>query len=208
MNIKSPPANDVLTTISSGLPEPIDDGSCSHLAGKKLPDIKLLSTNGTWVDPTSLPGWVVLYIYPMTGKPGIPIPDGWAEIPGAAGCTPQSCSYRDNFDEFRALGVTIYGLSAQSTLDQAEAAERLSLPYELLSDSELKFASYLNLPIFEIAGLKLFKRVTLICADGVIKKYFYPVFPPDKNASNVIEWLKYNAHNEQIQPTPKSGAAD
>jgi peroxiredoxin len=208
MNIKSPHANDVLTTITRGLPEPIDDGSCSHLAGKKLPDIKLPSTNGTCVDLTSLSGWVVLYIYPMTGKPGVPIPDGWAEIPGAAGCTPQSCSYRDNFDEFRTLDVTIYGVSAQPTLDQVEAAERLSLPYELLSDSELKFASSLNLPIFEITGLKLLKRVTLICSDGLIKKLFYQVFPPDKNAFNVIEWLKYNAHNEQIQPTPISGTAD
>jgi len=201
MNVENSRPSDVLTAIPNDLPEPLDDGACGHLMGMKLPEIELQSNQGKLVNLASIPGWAVLYIYPMTGKPGIPIPKGWAEIPGAAGCTPQSCSFRDSHKQFRLLDTTVYGVSTQSVADQAEAAERLKLPYELLSDFELKLAGALKLPLIEIAGLKVVKRVTLVCLDSVIKKYFYPVFPPNENASNVIGWLSENAHNQAFKRT-------
>jgi len=181
---------DFLRVIPDGLPVPEDDGACDHLTGSRLPSVPLRSTADQWVDLSALPGLTIIYCYPMTGRPGIPLPDGWVQTPGAAGCTPQSCSFRDRHRDLQALGVRVFGLSAQSTADQHEAAERLALPYELLSDAQLTFAAAIGLPTFEIAGLHLLKRVTLVVRDGQVIKYFYPVFPPDRNVEETIAWLQ------------------
>lgn len=142
---------------------------------------------------SAIAGCVVIYCYPMTGQLGIPLPDGWDEIPGARGCTPQSCVFRDHYQELNELGAQVFGLSTQSTDYQKEATERLHLPFELLSDCDLNFAKVLKLPTFEIEGKQLIKRVTLIANEGKIVKIFYPVFPPDSNANEVIDWLRNNA---------------
>jgi peroxiredoxin len=141
------------------------------------------------VDLSSLPGRTVVYCYPRTGKPGQDLPRGWDEIPGARGCTPQSCSFRDHHAELRALGARVFGLSTQSTGYQREAAERLHLPFELLSDEGLAFAKGLDLPTFEVEGMTLIKRLTLIIDNGRIENVFYPVFPPGENAEEVVAWL-------------------
>jgi len=181
---------DFLRVIPEGLPVPEDDSACDHLTGSRLPSIPLRSTADQWVDLSELPGLTVVYCYPMTGRPGIPLPDGWVQTPGAAGCTPQSCSFRDRHQDLQALGVRVFGLSAQSTTDQQEAATRLALPYDLLSDAQLTFATALGLPTFKIADLHLIKRVTLIVRDGQVIQHFYPVFPPDKNVEATIAWLQ------------------
>jgi peroxiredoxin len=178
--------------LPSDLPVPADDGACDHLPGLALPAITLEATDGQVVDLGDIPGWLVLYCYPMTGRPGTALPAGWDAIPGARGCTPQSCAFRDHFRELQQLGAQVYGLSTQSTAYQSEAASRLHLPFTLLSDSELRLTDGLNLPTFEIDGMRLNKRVTLIAHDGVIRKHFYPVFPPDRNADQVLDWLKTN----------------
>jgi peroxiredoxin len=142
------------------------------------------------LDLSAIEGWVVLYCYPMTGRPDRALPDGWDAIPGARGCTPQSCGFRDHYAELAALEVQVYGMSAQSTAYQQEAAERLHLPFPLVSDAGLRLTDSLGLPTFEVAGSRFNKRVTLILRDGVIKEYFYPVFPPDRNVDDVLDWLK------------------
>jgi peroxiredoxin len=174
----------------SKLPIPKDDGACNHLLGQKLPQVLLDSTSGERVNLSAIQGKVVLYCYPMTKQPNVPIPDGWEQIPGAAGCTLQSCSFRDFNAEFQELGVHVYGISTQNSSYQQEAVERLHLPFELLSDANLVFTTLLRLPIFEVEGKQLIKRLTLIADSGKIVKVFYPVFPPDTNAPAVIEWLK------------------
>jgi peroxiredoxin len=181
---------DVLINMPANLPIPEDDGGCDHLLGLRLPNMNIQSTSSGMVNLVHQTGWVVIYCYPMTGRPGQVIPDGWASIPGAAGCTPQSCSFRDRHGSLVALGAKVFGMSAQSTADQIEAVHRLRLPYELLSDSALLFARRLKLPVFETAGMILLKRVTLVVEDGIIRKYFYPVFPPDRNVDEVLSWLR------------------
>jgi peroxiredoxin len=178
--------------LPQGLPVPLDDGACRHLTGKALPSFSLPATDGREIDLSTVPGWGVLYCYPMTGRPGVALPDGWDAIPGARGCTPQSCGFRDRFAELKALDVEIYGMSAQSTAYQQEAADRLHLPFPLLSDAGLRYTDLLGLPTFEVDGSRLNKRVTLILQDGVIRKYFYPVFPPDRNIDDVLDWLNAN----------------
>jgi peroxiredoxin len=178
-----------LTELPKDLPTPIDDGACDRLLGKSLPSIALASTQGESIGLSAISGRVVVYCYPMTGQPDIPLPDGWEEIPGARGCTPQSCAFRDHYQELKDLGAQVFGLSSQSTEYQLEAKMRLHLPFELLSDRDLIFANLLKLPLFEIEGKHLIKRVTLIVQDGKIVKFFYPVFPPDRNANDVIDWL-------------------
>jgi peroxiredoxin len=178
-----------LSDLPSDLPVPADDGACDHLTGLRLPYLPLPSTKAVQVSLASLTGVTVVYIYPMTGRPGIPLPDGWDQFPGARGCTPQSCSFRDHHDELKRLNAEVYGLSTQSTPYQCEAAERLHLPFALLSDETLKFAKALNLPTMEVDGMTLIKRTTLVCDNGRIKKVFYPVFPPDRSADEVIEYL-------------------
>ena len=173
------------------LPRPLDDGACDHLVGTTMPRIALPSTSGREVELGALPpGRTVIYCYPRTGRPGEQLPDGWDGIPGARGCTPQACSFRDHFQELAALGAGVFGLSTQTPDYQREAAERLHLPFELLSDEALTFAGRLSLPTFEVDGMTLIKRLTLIVRDGVIAHVFYPVFPPDASASQVTEWAR------------------
>lgn len=179
--------------LPKNLPVPVDDGGCDRLLGETLPSIALSSTQGRDVDLSVVVGHVVIYCYPMTGHPDISLPNGWHEIPGARGCTPQSCAFRDHYQELGELKTQVFGLSTQSTEYQVEAAKRLHLPFELLSDFDLRFTKMLKLPIFEIDGLQLLKRFTLIVKDGKIVKVFYPVFPPDRNVYEVINWLQRNA---------------
>jgi peroxiredoxin len=173
------------------IPAPQDDGAAAHLAGMKLPDLSLRATSGGAVNLSKLDGRTVLYIYPRTGVPGVDLPPGWDAIPGARGCTPQSCGFRDHFAELKMLGISsVFGLSTQDSNYQREAAERLHLPFPILSDADLVFARALKLPTFATDGMTLLKRMALVIADGTIVKAFYPVFPPDKNAADVIAWLR------------------
>ncbi len=173
------------------IPAPQDDGAARHLGGMKLPDRLLPATSGAPVNLSKLKGRTVIYIYPRTGVPGIDLPPGWNEIPGARGCTPQSCSFRDHFGELKRLGVAqLYGLSTQDTAYQQEAATRLHLPFPILSDEKLELTKALKLPTFTVAGMTLLTRMALVVDDGVITKAFYPVFPPDKNAAEVIAWIQ------------------
>jgi len=143
------------------------------------------------VNLSKLKGRAVLYVYPRTGVPGVDAPPGWDDIPGARGCTPQSCGFRDHFAALKALGVArVFGLSTQATGYQREAAARLHLPFPILSDAELALTRALNLPTFTTSGMTLLKRMALVVDDGVIVKVFYPVFPPDKNAAEVAAWLR------------------
>ncbi len=175
----------------STIPAPVDDGATAHLPGMKMPAVNLPATDGRTVDLASLPSRIVVYAYPRTGKPGIALLDGWDMIPGARGCTPQSCAFRDHYAELKALGVLeVFGLSTQSNDYQREAAERLHLPFAILSDDNMALTRALKLPTFETSGLTLLKRFTLIIKDGVIEHVFYPVFPPDRNADDVMAWLR------------------
>jgi peroxiredoxin len=172
------------------LPEPVDDGAADHLEGAALPSLSLPATSGAQIDLAAVAeGTLVIYCYPRTGRPGEPLPPGWDRIPGARGCTPQSCAFRDHFAELEALGATVLGLSAQSLADQIEFAHRVELPYGVLSDPGLTLAEALQLPTFEISGRRLYRRLTLIARSGEIVKVFYPVFPPDRNAADVVAWL-------------------
>lgn len=182
--------SDFFRTIPDNLPIPEDDHGCDHLTGLLLPDINLNSTTEKVVNLSKISGLMVLYCYPMTGKPNQNLPQGWILIPGAPGCTPQSCSFRDHYQELIDLNVTVFGMSTQSTEDQLEAVNRLHLPFQLLSDISLNFTHTLKLPKFEVEGRQLLKRVTIIAKDAKILKYFYPVFPPDKNIDDVLHWLK------------------
>jgi peroxiredoxin len=186
------------------LPHPIDDGAANHLRGMSLPPSALPATNGAIVDLATIPGRFVIYIYPMTGRPGVPLPDGWDGIPGARGCTLQSCSFRDHFSELNALNTSVFGLSTQTTEYQKEARDRLHLPFELLSDSGLSLKKLLRLPTFTVAGMELYKRLTLIIENGWIQKVFYPVFPPDQNAEDVLAWLRQNAQQSAAGDAPKA----
>ena len=178
-----------LLELPTDLPIPTNDGACNHLPGMRPPPIALPATDGSMIDLSALTGRSVVYVYPRTGRPDQPLPTGWDEIPGARGCTPQSCAYRDFAAELGALGARVFGLSTQDTGYQQEAAERLHLPFPLLSDERLELATALGLPMFEVDGLTLIRRLTLIVNDGVIEKVFYPVFPPDSDAANVAAWL-------------------
>jgi peroxiredoxin len=179
------------TELPADLSRPVDDGACDHLPGLALPQIRLPSTSGRLVDLGALgAGRTVIYCYPRTGRPGEPLPDGWDAIPGARGCTPQACAFRDHHRELAALGADVYGLSTQTTAYQREMAERLHLPFEVLSDAEFAFVEALRLPTFEAGGMRLVKRLTLIVRDGRVEHVFYPVFPPDQSAEQVIDWLQ------------------
>lgn len=182
------------------LPVPVDDGAASHLEGSLLPDLVLQSTDGSSVNFTDLSGRWVIYVYPMTGRPDVPMPDGWDGIPGARGCTPQSCSFRDHYAELKALNTGVIGLSTQTTEYQREVRDRQHLPFQLLSDSTLRLKSTMQLPTFTVAGMELYKRLTLIAHEGRIEKIFYPVFPPDQNADEVLIWLaKLSSNLRQIR---------
>ena len=187
-----------LTELPPGLPVPVDDGAADHIAGRHLPSIALPSTSGKSVPFDSLNSTLaVLYFYPMTAQPGTPLPDNWDSIPGARGCTPQSCSFRDRHDAIRSLGGVVYGISSQQRLWQREAVERLSLPFELLSDVHCEVADALDMPTFSSAGVRLYKRLTLVAQRGRIVKVFYPVFPPDTHTSVVIDWITHNVRQNR-----------
>jgi peroxiredoxin len=183
-------------SLPDDLPVPVDDGAADHLRGLALPSVTLPGTDGSDVDLATLPGLSVVYAYPRTGSPGESPGDDWNLIPGARGCTPQSCGFRDHHEEIQAFGARVFGLSTQSTAYQQEAAERLHLPFPLLSDEALRFATALGLPTFEYNGMTLIKRMTLFIRDGWIEDLIYPVFPPDQNASQALAWLAEHAQEE------------
>jgi peroxiredoxin len=171
----------------SKIPPAKKNVSLEHLNNFLIPDIKLLSTSGNQVNLSKLVGLSIMYVYPMTGQPNVALPKGWDEIPGARGCTPQSCSFRDNFLELKKLNIkNIFGISSQTTEYQKEMVKRLNLPYPVLSDEKLKFTNFLKLPTFKVENMNLIERVTLILENNKIIKYFYPVFPPDQNVQNAF----------------------
>lgn len=178
-------------TLPSDLPVPGDDGAADHLPGTAMPHLTLPSTDGHEVGLDRLgPGRNVVYIYPLSGRPGVDLPAGWDAIPGARGCTTEACGFRDHYGELREAGVaTVHGLSSQNTAYQAELAHRLELPFTILSDPEFKLADALRLPTFTAEGQRLFARLTLIISDDLIEHVFYPIFPPDRHAAEVLGWL-------------------
>jgi len=183
-------SNSIAAPDWSTIPEPKDDGTAKHLVGMKIPSCPLPATDGSAIDLASLPGLVIVYAYPRTGIPGVENPPGWDMIPGARGCTPQTCAFRDHFAELKSVGVDrLFGLSTQDPDYQREFATRLQLPFPILSDEHLALTNTLRLPTFETSGMTLLKRLTLIIKDGIIEHVFYPVFPPDRNASDVLGWL-------------------
>jgi peroxiredoxin len=182
------------TILPANLPVPEDDGGAAHLPGMAMPAIALPATSGGTVRVDAVPGAaerLVLYLYPRTGRPGeVELTPDWNQIPGARGCTPESCGFRDHAADLWDAGAAVAGVSTQTTEDQREAAERLELPFPLLSDAELELTRALDLPTFEVAGLTLLKRLTLVVRDGWIEQVFYPVFPPDRHAAEVLAWLR------------------
>jgi peroxiredoxin len=175
--------------LPEGLPVPADDGAAEHLPGLELPDLELPSSRGPVNLAELAHELLVLYVYPRTGKPGRPMLPGWDDIPGARGCTPQSCGFRDTATELATFGARVAGLSAQSLADQTEFAERNRMPFPVVSDEQLELAAALGLPTFEVEGLTLYKRLALVAENGRIVKVFYPVFPPDRNAEEVLAWM-------------------
>jgi peroxiredoxin len=174
-----------LYSLAEGLPVPEDDGACDHLVGLTLPELELESSQG----PVNVRDFDVVYVYPRAGRPDREMPTGWNEIPGARGCTPQSCAFRDRHGELLAHGARVAGLSAQSLDEQLEFAERNRMPFPVIADPPRRLGAALDLPTFSVDGMTLYKRVTLVAHAGVIEKVFYPVFPPDENAEEVLAWL-------------------
>ncbi|HVV91744.1 MAG TPA: peroxiredoxin [Solirubrobacterales bacterium] len=182
------------TSLPADLPAPIDDGAAAGLVGSEVPDLALPSTSGAdlrLVDRAAR--LLVAYVYPMTDTPGQALPHGWDDIPGARGCTPQGCAYRDAIGEFGRLGAAVVGISAQAAAEQAEFAAREHIPFPLLSDDGLRLAAALGLPTFEVDGRTFYRRLTFVAAEGRIVKVFYPVFPPDRDAGGVLAWLRGRA---------------
>ncbi len=180
-----------LTEVPGDLPVPVDDGAAAHLAGSRVPAVALAATDGSVVDLSALPGTVVVFAYPRTGRPGEPslVPE-WDSIPGARGCTPHTSGFRDRYAEFAALGARVYGLSTQDTAYQREMVERIGVPFPVLSDEQLALTRAMRLPTMDVAGLTLLRRIAWIARDGVIERVFYPVFPPDRNAADVLAALR------------------
>ncbi|MGJ5755975.1 peroxiredoxin [Streptomyces puniciscabiei] len=181
-------------TLPADLPVPEDDGAADHLPGMKVPGLALLDTAGRTVHLDAFgPRRTVVYVYPLTGRPGTDLPEGWNSIPGARGCTPESCGFRDHFHDLLEAGAgRVYGLSSQDTDYQREVVERLGLPFDMLSDPDLGLARTLGLPTFEVQGMRLFRRLTLVLRAGVIEHVFHPVFPPNEHAQQVLTWLRQN----------------
>jgi peroxiredoxin len=178
----------------SKIPAPVDDGAAAHLVGMTIPRLSLIATDDTTVTLAALPGRTILFAYPRTGEPGkIALVDDWDMIPGARGCTPQTCAFRDLFAELKAAGAAqVFGLSTQSNAYQTEMASRLHLPFPVLSDEKLSLTRALKLPTMQVAGMTLIRRLALVIDDARIACVFYPVFPPDRNAGDVLAWLKKN----------------
>jgi peroxiredoxin len=183
--------------LPDGLPIPVDDGAADHLRGLVVPSIRFPATNGQTLDLAEIAGaQSVLFIYPRTGQPGVALPEGWDGIPGARGCTPETIGFRDQAEGFAELGVAIFGLSSQPADYQRELADRLGVTFAILSDERLQLAEALSLPVFHAAGLRLYTRLTLILRSGRIEQVFYPVFPTDTHAEQVLEWLRAQAVTE------------
>ena len=182
-----------LTNLPTNLPKPKQDGACDHLLNTKIPDISLPTQDGNFLKLNRIDTFrLVIYCYPMTGHPRRPLPENWDTIPGARGCTPQTCSFRDHYDQIIVNNAVPIGLSTQSVEDLKEMTVRLQIPYDIVSDQQLLFASSLKLPTFSIGNKKFIKRLTLIIEKSVIKHFFYPIFPPNKHIDEVLEWLKNN----------------
>lgn len=182
-----------LKTLPPSLPVPVEDGASRHLVGVPLPNIELRSTADRWVTLTRISApRVIVYCYPMTGVPGKPLPAGWDEIPGARGCTPETCGFRDHYKELLKLGAEVFGMSTQATSYQQEMVNRLHVPFEVLSDEHLRFTRAMRLPTFVAHGMVLLKRLTLVVSDNRVEKVFYPVFAPDAHAEEVVNWLTRN----------------
>jgi peroxiredoxin len=179
-----------ISTLPPDLPVPEDDGACDHLPGMHMPPLALRSTRGGDVPLDELPGRTVLFCYPRTGRPDQELPPGWNSIPGARGCTPEACGFRDRHEQFGDLGIRVLALSTQDTAYQREMTERMEVPFEVLSDADLRLVRALRLPTFEASGSTLVKRLTLVIRDGAIEHVFYPVFPPDTHAGEVLDWLR------------------
>jgi len=182
--------NSFLSSLPAGLPIRVDDGLAAHLEGFRLPDVSFASTNGELVNLSRYQQKLVIYVYPLTGRPDVALPEGWDEIPRARGCTPQACDFSNYYQELQALNTEVYGLSSQSTEYQSELKNCLHLTFDLLSDSDFSLRNTLRLPTFKVNELLLYKRLTLIEEQAIIQKVFYPVFPPHQNASQVIDGLK------------------
>ncbi len=178
-----------LSVLPDNLPVPVDDGACDHLPGMSIPAVSIASTVGKTINLGELAGTAVFYFFPMLGNPNALPLNGWNEIPGARGCTPQSCAFRDQYSEIKKYATNIFGVSAQPLAEQIEAKQRLHLPFDLLHDGDFVFTDALKLPTFKYENKKLIKRLTIISIDGVIRKVFYPVFPPNRNAEEVLAWL-------------------
>jgi len=180
-----------LNQLPANLPRPKDDGGARHLTGMALPDLELSSTQNRRVNLSKVSApRVVIYAYPMTGRPDRQLPQGWDDIPGARGCTPETCGFRDHHKDLAKLHAEVFGVSTQDTAYQQEMVKRLEVPFEVLSDEQMAFARALKLPTFTVDGMTLLKRLTIVARSGRIEHVFYPVFPPDKHAEEVIAWLK------------------
>lgn len=187
-----------LLDLPPDLPVPVDDGACDHLPGMTVPGVRLRTTGDRWLDLREQSGQrTVVFVYPRTGEPDKPVPEGWDLIPGARGCTPQSCGFRDRFEEFRRLGFDVFGASAQTTEYQREFVRRIGMPFEFLSDDEGALAAALRLPSFEYGGKRLLKRLALVLNEGKIIRVFYPVFPPNDNARAVLAWIQDHFKQER-----------
>ena len=179
-------------SLPENLPAPVDDGAADHLRNSRVPDVSLPATDGREISLAAVDGSrVVVYAYPRTGRPGeSPLVDDWDLIPGARGCTPETCGFRDHHAEMQAAGAEVFGLSTQDTAYQQELVERLHLPFPILSDAELKLTRAWSLPVFEAAGQTLLRRLTIVIRDGRVEHLWYPVFPPDRHAEEVLGWLR------------------
>ena len=183
-----------LSKLPKNLPVPEDDGLASHLVGSKMPSVPLLSTSGEWIDLSKIEGWTMVYCYPLTGRPDESLPEGWDQIPGARGCTAEACAFSDYHQDFQHMGVTVFGVSTQASDYQSEMVNRLHLPFDVLSDSNLNLVNALKLPTMQVNNLTLIKRLTMIVHSSVIRHVNYPVFPPDQEPINVMSWLRVNAN--------------
>lgn len=192
-------------TLPDNLPCPKDDGGADHLPGMRMPAIALPSTSGGTVDLSTVPGRAVVYAYPMTGVPGVELPAGWNEIPGARGCTPQTLSFQDQQGVIAALGAEVYGLSTQTPEYQTELSDRLGLTFSILSDAAFELTDALRLPTMTVEGMRLIKRLTLVVRDGMIEHAFYPVFPPDRATADVVAWLRENPVAGPMRANDTSG---
>jgi peroxiredoxin len=180
-------------SLPPNLPRPKDDGGARHLQGMAIPDLALPSTSGRLVNLSKIASpRIVIYAYPMTGRPDRKLPQGWDDIPGARGCTPETCGFRDHHKDLAKLHTEVFGVSTQDTAYQQEMVKRLEVPFEVLSDQHLALTRALKLPTFTVDGMTLMKRLTLVVKNGRIEHVFYPVFPPDKHAEEVIAWLEHH----------------